>query len=38
VFARIDSCTAMIGGYHSPFPASGRLAAPATGYAYQPGA
>jgi glyoxylase-like metal-dependent hydrolase (beta-lactamase superfamily II) len=36
VFQRIVSSNAMVGGYHFPFPAFGRLAAMGNGYAFQP--
>ncbi len=36
VFQRIVSSNAMVGGYHFPFPAFGRLAAQGNGYAFQP--
>ena len=36
VFQRIVSSNAMVGGYHFPFPAFGRLAAQGNGFAFQP--
>ena len=36
VFQRIVANNAMVGGYHFPFPAFGRLAAQGNGYAFQP--
>ena len=36
VFQRIVSSNAMVGGFHFPFPAFGRMAAAGQGYAFQP--
>jgi glyoxylase-like metal-dependent hydrolase (beta-lactamase superfamily II) len=36
VFQRIVSSNAMVGGFHFPFPAFGRMAAQGNGYAFQP--
>jgi glyoxylase-like metal-dependent hydrolase (beta-lactamase superfamily II) len=36
VFQRIVANNAMVGGYHFPFPAFGRLAVQGNGYAFQP--
>ena len=38
VFARITASNAMLGGFHFPFPAFGRMAASGNGYAFQPAA
>ncbi len=36
VFARITASNAMVGGFHFPFPAFGRMATSGSGYAFQP--
>ena len=36
VFQRITASNAMLGGFHFPFPASGRMQASGNGYAFQP--
>ncbi|MFY3383681.1 MBL fold metallo-hydrolase [Paracidovorax sp. MALMAid1276] len=36
VFARITASNAMLGGFHFPFPAMGRMAASGAGYAFEP--
>lgn len=36
VFARITATNAMLGGFHFPFPAFGRMATAGSGYAFQP--
>jgi glyoxylase-like metal-dependent hydrolase (beta-lactamase superfamily II) len=36
IFSRIVSSDAMVGGFHFPFPAFGRVAASGNGYAFQP--
>lgn len=36
VFERIVASNAMVGGYHFPFPAMGRMVAQGQGYAFQP--
>ncbi|PIF18935.1 MULTISPECIES: MBL fold metallo-hydrolase [unclassified Acidovorax] len=38
VFQRITTSNAMLGGFHFPFPAFGRVAAAGNGYAFQPAA
>src|SRR3989344_3591138 len=38
VFQRITASNAMLGGFHFPFPAFGRMAASGNGYAFQPAA
>lgn len=38
VFQRITTSSAMLGGFHFPFPAFGRVAAAGNGYAFQPAA
>ncbi len=36
VFARVVAANAIVGGFHFPFPAFGRVAAAGNGYAFQP--
>ena len=36
VFQRVTTSNAMVGGFHFPFPAMGRMAASGAGYAFQP--
>jgi hypothetical protein len=38
VFQRITASNTMLGGFHFPFPAFGRMAASGNGYAFQPAA
>jgi glyoxylase-like metal-dependent hydrolase (beta-lactamase superfamily II) len=38
VFQRITASNAMLGGFHFPFPAFGRMAVSGNGYAFQPAA
>jgi hypothetical protein len=35
-FQRIVAANAMVGGFHFPFPAMGRMAVAGAGYAFQP--